>query len=381
MNDAEERAWEVVRRAYEERDAAAAPARARTGSLPRSRRCVAAAVVAAVALAARARRLRARARGGRRRARRTRRSSRCPARGRLLVVSRRRRRHLARRATTASSGGSARTPTPRGRRTGSTSSRRDANELAALDARRRTSAGRSRAHGVALAGAGKGTRTDTRIAYLAASGLRVVAGDGTGDHLLDAHARRVAAGLGSRARCITLAYCAGGAVVAARRATGTRRLARAGRRCCPTSLDWSTRRPLARGRLAARASSCSTRPDACRGRSRCSARASCRPRSGRGSHALALSPRSAARRSEVRLVDVDRPGRGAAALRRPGRLRRRRLVAGRPLAARRLADREPVGVPAGSHVHAVGEHRASSSRAPTTSRRELELPGRWCCAS
>ena len=37
----------------------------------------------------------------------------------------------------------------------------------------------------------EGTTTDTRIAYLAASGLRVVAGDGTGDHLLDRYAAAV----------------------------------------------------------------------------------------------------------------------------------------------------------------------------------------------
>lgn len=37
----------------------------------------------------------------------------------------------------------------------------------------------------------EGTRTDTRIAYVSASGLRVVAGDGTGDKLVDRYARGV----------------------------------------------------------------------------------------------------------------------------------------------------------------------------------------------
>ena len=51
----------------------------------------------------------------------------------------------------------------------------------------------------------EGTDTDTRIAYFAASGLRVVAGDGTGDRLVDAHAGDVPAAW-SPARLHTLAY-------------------------------------------------------------------------------------------------------------------------------------------------------------------------------
>src|SRR5581483_9464012 len=64
----------------------------------------------------------------------------------------------------------------------------------------------------------EGTFTDTRIAYLTASGLRVVAGDGTGDHLLDAHAASVAPAW-EPGRLHTLAYSTGGAVVL-RRADG-----------------------------------------------------------------------------------------------------------------------------------------------------------------
>jgi len=57
-----------------------------------------------------------------------------------------------------------------------------------------------------------GTRLDTRIAYLSGSSLRVVAGDGTGDRLVAAHAARIApVWEGSRH---VLAYAtAGGAVV------------------------------------------------------------------------------------------------------------------------------------------------------------------------
>jgi hypothetical protein len=58
----------------------------------------------------------------------------------------------------------------------------------------------------------EGTNVDTRIAYFAASGLRVVAGDGTDDRLLDAYA--VAEPVAwDPAALHTLAYETGGAVV------------------------------------------------------------------------------------------------------------------------------------------------------------------------
>ena len=55
-----------------------------------------------------------------------------------------------------------------------------------------------------------GSRTDTRIAYCSASGLRVVAGDGTGDRLLDPRACESAWRPGARH---VLTYLAGGTVV------------------------------------------------------------------------------------------------------------------------------------------------------------------------
>jgi hypothetical protein len=85
-----------------------------------------------------------------------------------------------------------------------------ANELAALDAKghvRWTLARR----GVA-APRWEGTRTDTRIAYLASNGLHVVAGDGTDDRLLDAGAARVPPAWEPRA-LHTLAYYARGHLV------------------------------------------------------------------------------------------------------------------------------------------------------------------------
>lgn len=58
----------------------------------------------------------------------------------------------------------------------------------------------------------EGTEVDTRIAYMAASGLRVVAGDGTDDRLVDAHAVREPPAWAPR-RLHTLAYESRGSVV------------------------------------------------------------------------------------------------------------------------------------------------------------------------
>ena len=72
------------------------------------------------------------------------------------------------------------------------------NELVALDLDHGVRWSLAR-RGASVAALGRDADVDTRIAYLTPSGLRVVAGDGTGDHLLDRHAGDGAAGLGSRA--------------------------------------------------------------------------------------------------------------------------------------------------------------------------------------
>jgi WD40 repeat protein len=81
----------------------------------------------------------------------------------------------------------------------------------------------------------EGTDTDTRIAYGAASGLRVVAGDGTGDHLLDRFGGPFA---WDPARLHTLAYYTGGAIVL-RRADG-RVLWRRTIDVTPHDVEWSS---------------------------------------------------------------------------------------------------------------------------------------------
>lgn len=159
----------------------------------------------------------------------------------------------------------------------------------------------------------EGTHTDTRIAYRNESGLRIVAGDGTGDRLLDAHADDEPSAW-DPTRMHALAYESGGAVVL-RQVDSHRVLWRApvpaeGR------LVWSTDGK----RLAVVAMHRITVLDA-NGRMLRSITslsgelldAAFRP----GTHSLAVSVRFAKpralndatdRRSQVKLVDVDHPG-------------------------------------------------------------------------
>lgn len=84
----------------------------------------------------------------------------------------------------------------------------------------------------------EGTYTDTRIAYDSASGLRVVAGDGTDDHLLDAYGGGIPPAW-DPARLHTLAYYSGGAVVL-RNADSGRVLWRRDVDVAPYDLEWSS---------------------------------------------------------------------------------------------------------------------------------------------
>ncbi|HEX6763328.1 MAG TPA: hypothetical protein VF094_11070 [Gaiellaceae bacterium] len=84
----------------------------------------------------------------------------------------------------------------------------------------------------------EGTLTDTRIAYMTSSGLRVVAGDGTGDHLLDRRAHHTPPAW-DPARLHTIAYAAGGTVVL-RNADTAAVVWRAPITIAPTALSWSS---------------------------------------------------------------------------------------------------------------------------------------------
>ena len=261
----EDRAWEVVRRAYEERTPAPPDRRRASSRLLLAGVAAAGAIAAAVALVTPP---------GHAVLERVRRAVgiehaapalvSLPAQGRLLVVSVGRRRRLGRQ---------------RGRPEAAARQLLRRDVVAARPLRRRDDAhrpgrrstfdtacaGRSRARGATWP-RWEGTVTDTRIAYMTPHGLRVVAGDGTGDHLLDRFAGDVPPAW-DPARLHTLAYYSGGAILLRNADTG-RLVWRAPVTVTPSSLAWSSDgrmlavvSPQARGRPRRR------RP-ACGGRSR-----------------------------------------------------------------------------------------------------------------
>lgn len=214
-----------------------------------------------------------------------------------------------------------------------------------------------------------GTRTDTRIAYQAADGLHVVAGDGTGDHLLDANAGWIQPAW-DPARRFTLAYRSRDAIVL-RRDTGTV-VWRHTVSIAPTQLVWSSD-----GHYLAAVSP--HRIDVLdeNGRLRRTVSmlgsvllsAAFAP----GTHDLAVVVRHPAR-SEVRLVDIDRPGHARLLFAGPGAFGD---VAWSP-----GGDWLLVSWPAanqwlfihGTKVHAVGNIRRQFGQGPLP-----RLAGRWCC--
>jgi hypothetical protein len=217
----------------------------------------------------------------------------------------------------------------------------------------------------------EGTLTDTRIAYGAASGLRVVAGDGTGDHLLDRFGSLPAWEPG---RLHVLAYYSGGAIVL--RTADGKLLWRRPVAVLPNGLEWS-----ADGRYLAVFSAKRIVVLDARGRvhrtiSMLSAElltGSFRP----ASHDLAVVVRRT-RRSEVRLVDVDRPGAAPLLFAGPGAFGD---VAWSPDGGWLL-----VNWPAanqwvflhGSRARAVANIRQQFPRADGLGPM-LQLAGRWCC--
>lgn len=220
----------------------------------------------------------------------------------------------------------------------------------------------------------EGTRTDTRIAYFAKSGLRVVAGDGTSDRLLDAYALAVPAAW-DPARLHTLAYVSGGAVVLRNTDTG-KVVWRAPIRILPAELAWSSDGKL----LAVRGDKriVVLGPD---GRTR-------RVISTLGSHfaGMAFEPRThrlavtmrSTGRSEVRQFDIDHPGTARLLFAGPGVLGDivwspddRWLLVSWPTANQWVFLH-------GARVRAVSNIREQFPRAdhlPPT----LSLDQRWCC--
>ena len=180
-----------------------------------------------------------------------------------------------------------------------------------------------------------GTRTDTRIAYLSGGKLRVVAGDGTGDQAIGAAAPIAPAWRPGPERVLAYAASRGGAVVRRPRhgigpapnTPGDRDQALlVGRRAPAARL-----RPVRVARL---------RRAGARRAGRKSFRCDPRHRRGLRSRHTPGHVHPFARAPERRL----QRSRRAARLSRNRRVRPARLLSQRPLAARHLADREPVGV-------------------------------------
>ena len=220
----------------------------------------------------------------------------------------------------------------------------------------------------------EGTMTDTRIAYIAASGLRVVAGDGTGDHLLDAYAGDIAPAW-DPSRLHTVAYYSGGAIVL-RRAAG-QLVWRAPIAVLPSALDWSTD-----GRYLAVVSAEKIVVLDQSGRvhrtiSMLGAelrQATFEP----SSHRLAVVLRAAGR-SEVRIVDVDHPGRARLLFAGPGAFGD---VEWSPTGAWLLVNWPEANqwvFIKGKQVRAVANIRQQFARGDGLGPL-LELSGRWCCA-
>ncbi len=357
--NAEERTWEVVRRAFEQRTPAPRPARGRLV-------LVAAALVLAAVIAA------AFSPPGHAVFEQVRRAvgvehaspalAELPAPGRLLVDS-------ASGAWTVDADGAKRLLgawqdaawSPHGRFIIAA----DGNELAALDPSgnvRWSLARRDVAWPV-----WEGTNVDTRIAYFTSNGLRVVAGDGTGDRLFDAHAAFEPPAW-DPARLHTLAYESGGAVVLRDADTGRvlwrtnvpvyGRLAWSsdGQRLALVApsrvivLDGSGRRVRWVSTLSGALLAAAFKP---------------------GTHELAVQARFA-RRSEVKLVDVDRPGRARLLFAGPGVFGD---IAWSPDGSWLLLDWPTANqwlFLHGSRVRAVGNVEAQFGQM-------LQLTNGWCC--
>jgi hypothetical protein len=218
-----------------------------------------------------------------------------------------------------------------------------------------------------------GSLTDTRIAYLARSGLRVVGGDGRGDRLLDSTAMQVAPAW-APGGTFDLAYASGSGTIVRRDAlSGAVRWRRQGD-LLPLSLEWSDD-----GRLLAVTSATRVVVLGADGRvvrtigslEATLVTSAFRPHS----HQLAVSVRLASR-SELKLVDVDHPGHARLRFAGPGTFGD---VVWSPDGTTLLVDWPTANqwvFLRGSKVHAVGNIREEFPRGDDV-RPRLLVAGRW----
>ncbi len=219
----------------------------------------------------------------------------------------------------------------------------------------------------------EGTEVDTRIAYVDRDGLRVVAGDGTGDHGLD----RLGGGVPPAwdpGRLHTLAYYSGGAIVL-RRDDG-RLVWRRKVDILPSQLAWSSdgrRLAVVSPKKIVVLNGAGRQVDAISMLGAQLLQAGFEP----GTHRLAVGVRRPGR-SEVRLVDVDRPGSARLLFAGPGVFGdiawspdARWLLVAWPTANQWVFLR-------GSHVQAVGSIEEQFPR--RDERPPMLLLSGWCCS-
>ncbi|HST14055.1 MAG TPA: hypothetical protein VLJ44_04275 [Gaiellaceae bacterium] len=220
----------------------------------------------------------------------------------------------------------------------------------------------------------EGTMTDTRIAYLAASGLRVVAGDGSGDRLLDAYAGQVAPAW-DPARLHTLAYYSGGAIVL-RRADGSL-VWRAPIKILPAALEWSSDGRYLAVRSTKQIVVIDRHGHVHRTISMLGAelrQATFKP----GTHDLAVVVQATGR-SEVRIVDVDHPGHARLLFAGPGTFGDVEWSPSGDWLLVNWPDANQWVFIKGKQVRAVANIREQFAR-PDGLGPLLELDGRWCCS-
>jgi len=221
----------------------------------------------------------------------------------------------------------------------------------------------------------EGTRFDTRIAYMTPNGLRAVAGDGTGDHLLDRYAQNVPPAW-DPLRLHAVTYFSGGAIVL-RDADSGRIVWRVSIAVLPSDLVWSSD-----GHYLAVTSNRKVIVLTQDGRVHRTVTtlgegfvdAAFQPRT----HRLALSLRTTTG-SEVRVVDVDRPGHARTLFAGPGTFGDfvwspdgRWLLLAWPTADQWLFLH-------GSRVLAVANIKEQFPRSDHLGP-VLQLDQRWCCA-
>ncbi len=222
----------------------------------------------------------------------------------------------------------------------------------------------------------EGTLTDTRIAYMTPRGLRVVAGDGTDDHLLDAHAAQVAPAW-DPARLHTVAYDSRSSIVL--RNADTRKVSwQALVSISPRSLAWSSD-----GRLLAVVSPrriVVLRGDGSVARTISTLTESFRDASFRPhTHDLAVSIRQHGG-SEVSLVHVDRPGTARVLFAGPGAFGD---IVWAPDGSWLLVDWPTANQWVflnGARVRAVSNIEQQFPR-PDRPGAVLHIADRWCCGS